>query len=133
MEKLLRINLVAWLRLAAEVASSFWRDRYEENRANRRHWISISSTAGLRIYSNQGQGPYGAANAALNMATAHMAVEFKTLGVRANVVAPNSFPSIVATEDVASAIVELDKIDMTGQVVIVDCTDTKVGQNIGAG
>jgi NAD(P)-dependent dehydrogenase (short-subunit alcohol dehydrogenase family) len=115
-----QMNVVVPLRLSALVARLFWRDRHEENISHRRHVVNVSSTAGLYIYKDSGQTVYSASKAALNYATLHMANEFRSFGVRANVVAPNSFPRLVRTEAVADAIVRLDDDEMTGQTLILD-------------
>jgi hypothetical protein len=49
-----------------------------------------------------------------------MAHELGAIGVRANVVAPNSFPRIVATEQVVREMVRLDCGRMTGEIRVLD-------------
>jgi len=119
----LRINVMAPLKLAAMVARDFWRGREEENIEMNRNVINVSSTSGLKVYPGSGQSVYGASKAALNHLTRHMAVEFDAIGVRVNAAAPDGFPRVVATEQVAEAIVRLDEGDMTGKIVVVDKAD----------
>jgi NAD(P)-dependent dehydrogenase (short-subunit alcohol dehydrogenase family) len=109
------------LMLAVSAAERFWRDRCAENLAQRRHVLNISSTAGLTIYPNQRHCGYGAAKAAMNFATAHLALEFRTLGVRANALAPDHFPSNkLSTEAVVDAAVQLDLSDLNGKIIRLD-------------
>jgi len=120
LESMLSLHLLAPMRLARAVISSFWRDSDIENRHFRRHWLSVSSTAAMTVYPHKGQGPYAAAKAALNMATAHMVTEMAPLGVRTNLIAPNSFPSIVSTESVVQSILRMDQGALSGQFQRID-------------
>lgn len=114
------VNVRAPLRLTRELCRAAWRNSADDNRRLRRNIINISSTAGVFIYPGQGQGVYGASKAALNHLTVQLADELSVVGIRVNAVAPNSFPGIVATEDVAGAIASLDDGDLNGEVVVVD-------------
>ena len=114
------LNAVAPLRLALELVQKFWRGREQENRQRNRNIVNLSSTAGQLVYKDQGQALYGASKAALELLTRHMANEFAALGVRANAIAPNSFPSIVCTESVVNRIVGLDRSAATGTVITID-------------
>ena len=116
----LMTNVLVPLNLAISVARQFWQGRDEENRANNRNVVNVSSVAGLRIYAGSGQSLYAASKAALNHLTGHMANEFAPLGVRVNATAANSFPSIVPTSRAANAIVRLDGGDENGVIVVVD-------------
>jgi NAD(P)-dependent dehydrogenase (short-subunit alcohol dehydrogenase family) len=116
----LELNLLVPMRLTAEVYAQHWRRDPEENRALRRGVVNVSSVSGLRIFGGYQQSMYSASKAALNYMTCHMAEELAAIGVRANAVAPNSFPSVVPTERVAEVIRELDNGESTGQVVEVD-------------
>jgi NAD(P)-dependent dehydrogenase (short-subunit alcohol dehydrogenase family) len=113
-------NVILPMRLSVLVAERFWRDRDIENRKNNRNVVNMSSTAGVHLYENAGQGPYAASKAALNHATRHLASEFSTIGIRANALAPESFPGIISTESVVEAIARLDQSVGTGQVVVLD-------------
>jgi NAD(P)-dependent dehydrogenase (short-subunit alcohol dehydrogenase family) len=119
-EDMLALNAVAPLRMAAAVADLCWRGSGGGNGAGNRNVVNVSSTAGVYVYPGFGQSGYAASKAALNMLTCHLADEFAAFGVRANALAPNSFPSHVPTERVASAIVRLDESDLTGQILVLD-------------
>ncbi len=56
-----------------------------------------------------------------------MAEEFKAFGVRANSVAPNTFPKIVPVQTVVDSIVRFDSDMMTGQVLIIDREGARLG------
>lgn len=116
----LELNLLVPMRLVAEVYQQFWRRDPEENRALRRSVVNVSSVSGLRIYAGHNQSMYSASKAALNYMTCHMAEELASVGVRANALAPNSFPGAVPTERVAEAIRGLDEGQDTGRVVEID-------------
>jgi len=121
-------NVVAPLNMATAVSRMFWQGRDEENRAENRNVVNLSSVAGLRIYSGLGQSIYAASKAALNALTGHMAQEFAALGVRVNATAANSFPSIVPTLRAADAIVRLDSGSENGLIVVVDGAEDTVVQ-----
>jgi NAD(P)-dependent dehydrogenase (short-subunit alcohol dehydrogenase family) len=113
------LNVFAPLRLAAEVARAFWRDRADENRKQHRGVVNVSSLSGRNIYAG-GQAAYSAAKAALEMLTRHLGAELASIGVRCNAVAPNAFPRIVAYDAVAASIARLDQGVETGRVLILD-------------
>lgn len=117
---MLDMNAVVPLRLAVELAQRFWRGRTEENAAFNRSIVNISSTSGAYIYSNVGQSGYGASKAALNMLTCHLAEEFAAFGVRANTVAPDSFPERVTTASVCDAIARVAAGDMNGRMLLLE-------------
>jgi NAD(P)-dependent dehydrogenase (short-subunit alcohol dehydrogenase family) len=113
------VNVGIPLRFATRLAQRFWLHRDLENTAYNRNIVNVSSLSGSRVYPG-GQGVYAASKAALNQLTRHQAAEFRAFGVRANALAPNSFPSIVSTESVAKAIARLDSDTVTGKVLLVD-------------
>lgn len=119
-EQQFRVNVDLPLRLSVEIARQFWRDRRDENLVRRRGIVNVSSVAGLNVYAGSGQSVYAASKAALNHLTRHMASEFARFGVRANALAPNTFPRIVPTERVADEIARIDEGTATGEVVVVD-------------
>ncbi|MGO9341031.1 MAG: SDR family NAD(P)-dependent oxidoreductase [Acidimicrobiales bacterium] len=121
-------NVLVPLNLATAVVRQAWQGRDEENRLNNRNVVNVSSVAGLRIYTGQGQSIYAASKAALNQLTGHMAEEFAAVGVRVNATAPNSFPSIIPTSRAAEAIVRLDEGSDTGTIVVVDGDEDSVIQ-----
>ncbi|PWJ86908.1 NAD(P)-dependent dehydrogenase (short-subunit alcohol dehydrogenase family) [Mesorhizobium loti] len=114
------MNVVVPLRLSVKIASEFWRDKLQENREANRNVINVSSSSGVYIYQNSKQGVYSASKAALNYMSCHLANEFHAFGVRVNAVAPNAFPGIVATEDVARLLNRIDSEAVTGQIVVFD-------------
>lgn len=124
----LMTNVVAPLRLATVVAQTFWQGRDDENRALNRNVVNISSVAAMRIYAGFGQSLYAASKAALNQLTGHMADEFKSIGVRVNATAPNSFPALVSVDRAVSAIKTLDDGSANGTIVVVDGDEDSVLQ-----
>lgn len=116
----LELNVMVPIRLASLVAERFWRDRRDENLAGSRSIVNVSSTSGLQIFTGCNQSMYSASKAALNYLTCHMADEFGVFGVRANAVAPTSFPGGVPTARVVSAIVRLAEDAVTGKVLVID-------------
>jgi NAD(P)-dependent dehydrogenase (short-subunit alcohol dehydrogenase family) len=123
---MLDMNAVVPLRLAVELAQRFWRERTEENAGFNRSVVNVSSTSGAYIYSNAGQSGYGASKAALNMLTCHLAEEFAAFGVRANTVAPDSFPERVTTASVCDAIARVAAGDMNGRMLLLEASGESV-------
>jgi NAD(P)-dependent dehydrogenase (short-subunit alcohol dehydrogenase family) len=119
-ETQLRMNVVVPLRLASLIAEQFWKRDEAANRALNRSWINVSSIAGSKVYSGNGQSVYAASKAAMNMLTRHMADEFQAIGIRVNAIAPNTFPRIVAIDRVLRAIRELDEGAVTGKIQVLD-------------
>ena len=114
------VNVRAPLALTLEVAKRFWAGRAAENAAANRNVVTVSSTAGVRVYPGHGQSVYAASKAALNHLTRHLAAELRPLGVRANALAPDSFPGIVPTAQVTQALVRLDEGTATGRVLMLE-------------
>ncbi|MFE7796581.1 SDR family NAD(P)-dependent oxidoreductase [Nocardia sp. NPDC057440] len=112
------VNVGVPLRLSARLAQRSWVHAGDENRRRNRNIVNVSSIAGSEVFPG-GQALYAASKAALNQLTRHLAAEFDEFGVRANAIAPNSFPSTVPTEQVVQSIVELDRGAMTGGVFAV--------------
>jgi len=123
---MLDLNALVPLRLAMELAERFWRGRTEENAAFNRSIINVSSTSGAYIFSNIGQSGYSASKAALNMLTCHLAEEFAAFGLRANTVAPDSFPERVSTESVCDAIARVAAGDMNGRMLLLEPSGASV-------
>jgi len=120
-ERHFAVNVGIPLRFATRLAQRFWLTRDLENREHNRNIVNVSSVAATRVYPG-GQAVYGASKAALNQLTRHLAAEFGGFGVRANALAPNSFPSIVSTDSVAKAIARLDSDTVSGKVLVVDAS-----------
>jgi len=123
---MLDLNALVPLRLAMELAERFWRGRTEENAAFNRSIVNVSSTSGAYIFSNIGQSGYSASKAALNMLTCHLAEEFAAFGLRANTVAPDSFPERVSTESVCDAIARVAAGDMNGRMLLLEPSGASV-------
>ena len=123
---MLDMNALVPLRLAMELAERFWRGRTEENAAFNRSIINVSSTSGAYIYPNVGQSGYGASKAALNMLTCHLAEEFAAFGLRANTVAPDSFPERVTTASVCDAIARVAAGDLNGRMLLLEASGVSV-------
>jgi NAD(P)-dependent dehydrogenase (short-subunit alcohol dehydrogenase family) len=103
-----QVNVRAPLALTIQVAQRFWLHQSAlENRENNRNVVFVSSTAGLRVYAGYGQSVYSASKAALNLLGQHIASELDPMGVRANILAPGSFPGMIPTFRVADAVVQL--------------------------
>jgi NAD(P)-dependent dehydrogenase (short-subunit alcohol dehydrogenase family) len=116
----LLLNCLTPALLASEVASAYWRERPEENRALRRCVVNVSSVSGINVYAGTGQGGYSASKAGLQFLSCHMAADFARIGVRVNALAPDRFPSAVPVESVAAAVGTLFENDATGKVFFVD-------------
>jgi NAD(P)-dependent dehydrogenase (short-subunit alcohol dehydrogenase family) len=117
--EMFQVNVVAPLRLSAALARKFWAYERDNNIRHNRNIINISSMAGLYVYEDSGQAVYGATKAALNHLTYHIASEFWDIGIRANAVAPDTFPGRVSIEEVIERVIQLDCSTDTGQVVSV--------------
>ncbi|MFG1790647.1 SDR family NAD(P)-dependent oxidoreductase [Nocardia sp. NPDC049149] len=109
-----QLNVAVPLRFSARLAQRFWMQAGPQNRAANRNIVNVSSISGTEVYP--GQAMYSASKAALNHLTRSIAEEFAEFGVRANAIAPTTFPALVPTEQVAQSIIELDQSTLTGGV-----------------
>jgi 3-oxoacyl-[acyl-carrier protein] reductase len=123
---MVEMNAVVPVRLAVELAQRFWRGRTEENAAFNRSIVNVSSTSGAYIFSNIGQSGYSASKAALHMLTCHLADEFAAFGLRANTVAPDSFPERVTTASVCDAIARVAAGDLNGRMLLLEASGVSV-------
>jgi 3-oxoacyl-[acyl-carrier protein] reductase len=114
------LNVCVPMELTAALLERTWRDTPDANRRIRRNVVNLSSTAGHRVYPGHGQSAYGSTKAAINMVTRHLASELAPFGVRANAIAPNSFPGLVPTETVSDAVVRYDQSDRSGDILVID-------------
>lgn len=114
------VNVKAPLALTTEIGRRFWAGRTYENQAANRNVVIITSIAGVQTYLGSGQSVYAASKAAMNHLTRHISAELQGLGVRANGIAPNTFPGIIHTEAVADAIVRLDGASTSGAILVID-------------
>jgi NAD(P)-dependent dehydrogenase (short-subunit alcohol dehydrogenase family) len=112
-----QVNVLAPLRFSVALAQRFWCFEPSENLRFNRNIVNISSTAGLFVYPDLGQALYGTSKAALNHLTYHLASELWDIGIRANAVAPDTFPGRVSKESVLDTIVRLDDSEQTGHIV----------------
>jgi NAD(P)-dependent dehydrogenase (short-subunit alcohol dehydrogenase family) len=114
----LRVNVAAPLALVAEVARQAWQRDPADNLARNRCVVNVSSSAGIYVYPGHGQGVYSASKAALNILTGHLASELQALGVRANALAPDSFPDRVPIARVLDGVARLAEGDVTGRILL---------------
>jgi NAD(P)-dependent dehydrogenase (short-subunit alcohol dehydrogenase family) len=114
------VNVRAPLLVSLEIARLFWSQRPRENREANRNVITIGSTAGLRVYPGYGQAIYAASKAAALHLTNHLAAELGPMCVRANVIAPDTFPRIIPTDWVTKAIARLDAGTFTGRTLMLE-------------
>jgi NAD(P)-dependent dehydrogenase (short-subunit alcohol dehydrogenase family) len=114
------VNATLPIRLAAVVSRRFWLHRRGDNQAWGRNVINVSSMAAFGVVPGVGLAAYSASKVALNMLTVHLAAELRPIGVRANVLAPTSFPQIIPTSVVSKAAVDLDRSDLSGVIVQLD-------------
>jgi NAD(P)-dependent dehydrogenase (short-subunit alcohol dehydrogenase family) len=114
----LYFNVVVPVRIVSALTRRAWSRTIGDNRARHRNVVNLSSVSASVVYA--GQAGYGASKAALEAVTRHQASELAAIGVRANAVAPNSFPGIMATGAVSDAVVELDGGTVNGQVLFMD-------------
>lgn len=114
------INVCLPLELTSVVARRVWQDDPDINRERGRSVVNLSSTAGHTFYPEQGQIGYGASKAAIDLATVHLANELAPIGVRANAIAPNTFPGLVSTEAVSRAIHRYDSSTGSGEIFVMD-------------
>jgi NAD(P)-dependent dehydrogenase (short-subunit alcohol dehydrogenase family) len=116
-DSVMRVNVFGPLRLSIGIANRFWRLDPDANLENNRNIVNVSSTSGIFVYPDLGQGLYAMSKAALNNLTYHLASDLWDIGIRVNAVAPDSFPSRISTDAVLDAIVDFDQSDETGQVL----------------
>lgn len=110
------VNVSAPLWFAVALARTFWSNDADANVRANRNVVNVSSTAGLFVYPDLGQGLYSSTKAALNQLTYHLASEFWDVGVRVNALAPDTFPGRIPTEKVLDAMIALDESAQTGEV-----------------
>lgn len=118
--KHVELNVTVPAAVTVAVTRACWQETVEENRDRHRNVVNVSSTAGVYVYPRLGQAAYGASKAALNFLTMHLAEELLHLGVRANALAPTTFPGRVPTDAVLDGIRCLDASLETGQILVVD-------------
>lgn len=115
----LELNAVVPVKLAALVARRFWRARGPENARRNRCVVNVSSVSSLRAHAGLRLAAYGASKAALNLLGAYMADEFRAFSVRANTLAPGTFPGVVSVDDVVEAVGRLAEDERNGELVVL--------------
>lgn len=80
----MQLNAFTPFLLASSFFMNYWREEREENLANRRSILNISSVSGLYALPDEGQASYGASKAALNYLTLHLSLELSNYCVRVN-------------------------------------------------
>lgn len=114
-----QMNTLMPIRLAAVLAQRFWRGREAENRAARRGVIHLSSTAAFGRGAETRHAGYAASKAALGALVAYQAVEMRPIAVRVNALAPGHFGPGQPAPEVADRIVNIDRGDGTGDVLLM--------------
>lgn len=115
-----RLNVLVPLKLTKLLVDACWRSCLDDNIRDNRNIINISSIAGVEIFCDSGYVVYGSSKAALNFLTCAMAEELRSIGLRANAVAPNTFPSVVHVDDVVDAVQRIDSGPATGKIFVLD-------------
>jgi len=115
----LDVNAVAPLALATLIARRFWSARAAENAQHNRCLVNVSSVSSLRLHPGVPLAAYAASKAALNQLTGYLADAFGAFSVRANALAPNTFPGVVAVEDVVEELGRLAEDDRNGELVVL--------------
>jgi NAD(P)-dependent dehydrogenase (short-subunit alcohol dehydrogenase family) len=121
------MNAILPVQMSVHIAKAFWQNRpKDENLAQNRNVLNISSGSSLKLAPKAGQSFYSASKAALNAFSAHLAREMSPLGVRFNALAPQPFPNDAALQRVTQAIRELDQGKANGQIATLDATQMKL-------
>lgn len=113
----LAVNIAGPAFVTAAVAARCWQAAEPRSR---RHVVNISSISGHEVYEDDHDLAYPASKAALNMLTIQQAIRLGPLGVRANAVAPTTFPRLIPVARVSDAIVALDDGTDTGRIRVID-------------
>lgn len=131
------LNTTVPVRLAAVLAGQCWLGRTEENRRRNRNIVNISSIYGTHLGPISGNiSGYGASKAALNFLSIELANQLRASGIRVNVLAATTFPTLVPTGAVARQVVALDQGNASGRIVVVRETGPAVvrpGWQLGPG
>lgn len=115
---LFHLNVVVPMMLTGALVRRCWDGARAQNLVRRRNVVNVSSTCGtLRRGPSGPLVGYGASKAALTFASADLAHELATLGVRVNVVAPTDFPAGVTVASVVREITGFDRGRTTGRIV----------------
>lgn len=114
------MNVCIPTELVAALTRLVWRHDGPVNQSRRRNVVNLSSTAGHHVYPGHGQSGYAGSKAALDLVTRHLASELAAIGVRANAVAPNTFPGLVPTQAVSEAVRRYDDGDANGEILVID-------------
>lgn len=113
------IEVVVAQHLVAEISARCWAGDPATNRRRNRNVVLLSSLAGRRAGAAAHPLRASVKAAAIHL-TRQLAPSLDEIGIRANALAPNRFPEVVSTEQVADAIVQLDRATVTGGVLELD-------------
>lgn len=113
-------NVVAPVDLTNALLAEFWNTTIEENRRNNRVVVNVSSVSGIYDFFGRGHSFYSASKAALNTISRYQASELSIYGIRANVIAPCTFPDLISTESVVLGIEELIASEDSGIIRVLE-------------
>jgi len=118
-ERVMRVNALAPVELAARFADVCWRHDDLGNKERNRCVVNVSSAAAVAVATESRTAVFAASKAALNLFTAHLASELEPFGVRAAAVAPVDFPAEVSVDRVVAGVNRLIEGDETGRLLLV--------------
>ena len=118
MMELYQTNLFSPYRLTMCVFHKFWKNKAAKNEKLKRNVINVSSISSRQVWPNQ--AAYASSKAALNMLSLHLARELEPFGLRVNVLSPTAFPAKVSCEEVADALVDLERSEKNGEIVEIE-------------
>lgn len=100
----LRVNAIAPVLLVSEIFQSHWKHCPEDNSAQNRSVVNVSSISGHLVGEPQGQGYYAASKAALDILSMYQALELAPYSVRVNTVCPSRMSDRAGCRRVVQAI-----------------------------
>ena len=117
--RVFEINALVPIRIAVELTERFWRHDEAGNRARSRCIVNLGAASSLDLAPHLGGAAFSSAKSSLNVLTGHLAHELAPFSVRANVVAPAPFPTVVPTERVVAAVDQMISADESGRMLVV--------------
>lgn len=109
-----RINVLAPAIVASALFHRTW--KHIEPAKQDGSILNLSSISASSVFQGTRQASYASSKAALNMLTLYMAAEYRAYNVRVNGLAPNAFPSSLATEAVAQAALKILESKDSGKI-----------------